>query len=272
MRDHERSASEAVLPRGFCAAALAVLCACAAAPADADDAPGTSFFDDFDGFDRRLWGVSHGWSNGDWQNCTWDRGAVRVGDGMLRLLFLPGATGPRGFACGEIQSRARYGRGTYEAQMRTPAGSGLNAAFFTYIGPYHGSRHDEIDVEVLTRDTGAVSFNTYVDAVPANGATVPLDPPSDGRFVHFAFEWDDDGVRWFVDGVEVHRTADGSPVPEAAQKIYASLWGSDTLTDWMGPFVAPDAPLVLEIDWIAFTAEGEGCRFPASVLCGEAAR
>jgi endo-1,3-1,4-beta-glycanase ExoK len=37
----------------------------------------------------------------------------------------------------------------------------------------------------------------------------------------------------------------------------------------MGPFAAPEAPVVMEVDWIAFTAEGEGCRFPASVLCRE---
>jgi endo-1,3-1,4-beta-glycanase ExoK len=269
MQDDIGSASKGFLPRGFCAAALVVLCALFAAPARADEAAGTSFLEDFDGFNPRLWGVSHGWSNGDWQNCTWDRGAVRVDGGTLRLLFAPGAGGPRAFTCGEIQSRARYGHGTYEARVRTPAGSGLNAAFFTYIGPTHGSPHDEIDVEVLTRDTGAVSFNTYVDAVPANGATVALDPPSDSRFVHYAFAWGDGGVRWFVDGVEVHRTAAGTPLPEAAQKIYASLWGSDTLTDWMGPFVAPAAPVAMDIDWIAFTAEGEGCRFPASVLCRE---
>ena len=165
-----------------------------AAPARADEAEGASFFDDFDGFNPRLWGVSHGWSNGDWQNCTWDRSAVRVEGGILSLLFAPGAAGTRAFTCGEIQSRARYGHGTYEARLRTPAGSGLNAAFFTYIGPSHDSPHDEIDVEILTRDTGAVSFNTYVDAVPANGATVALDPPSDSRFVHYAFAWTETGA------------------------------------------------------------------------------
>lgn len=276
MQDDIGSVSGAFRPQAFGAAAALLLTVLpvfsATTPLWADEATGASFFDDFDSFNARLWGVSHGWSNGDWQNCTWDRSAVRVESGRLSLLFMPEPKGQRAFACGEIQSRARYGHGTYEARLRTPAGSGLNAAFFTYIGPYHGSPHDEIDVETLTRETGRVSLNTYVDGVPVNGATVDLGAPSDSDFVHYAFQWGADGVRWFVDGAEVHRTAAGTPVPEATQKVYASLWGSDTLTDWMGRFVAPTAPVAMEIDWIAFTAEGEACQFPASVLCREELR
>jgi len=56
-------------------------------------------------------------------------------------------------------------------------------------------------------------------------------------------------------------------LPERPQKIYFSLWGSDTLTDWMGPFVEPDQPKRMDIDWIAFTALGDPCQFPDSVLC-----
>ena len=36
---------------------------------------GTSFRDDFDVLDHGRWTLSDGWSNGDWMNCTWSRGA-----------------------------------------------------------------------------------------------------------------------------------------------------------------------------------------------------
>jgi endo-1,3-1,4-beta-glycanase ExoK len=56
-------------------------------------------------------------------------------------------------------------------------------------------------------------------------------------------------------------------IPTNPQRVFFSLWGSDTLTDWMGPFVAPAGPIAMEVDWVAFTAQGEACAFPESVLC-----
>ncbi len=226
-----------------------------------------SFFDDFDELNSDRWLVSDGWVNGNWQNCEWTAQALGVRDGMLGLSFLPQQTSKRDYMCGEIQSRGFYGFGTFEARMKTPVGSGMNAAFFSYTGPPHGNPHDEIDFEILTRDTTRVSLNTYVDGAPVNGKTVALPIPADSGFITYSFTWDSDGVAWFVDGVLVHKTTTGSATPITPQKIYASFWGSDTLVNWMGKFEQPTGSLVSKLDWIAFTALGEGCQFPASVLC-----
>ncbi|MBF9030318.1 family 16 glycosylhydrolase [Rhodobacterales bacterium HKCCE3408] len=239
------------------ASLLAVL---VAFPASAE-----GFFDDFDHLDRGRWSRSDGWSNGDWMNCVWFRDAAQVRDGMLNLSITPGDP----LRCGEIQSTAEYGYGTYEVRMRTGAGSGLNAAFFTYIGPVHVRPHGEIDIELLLRDTGRLSVNTYVDGEPANGTDVPIGQASDTGFQNYAFAWTPDGITWFVNGREVHRTAPGTPLPEPPQKIYASLWSSGTFTDWMGPFDPDAVPSELLIDWIAYTPLGEECAFTASILCGE---
>jgi endo-1,3-1,4-beta-glycanase ExoK len=240
--------------------ALAALLALAAAPAQAE-----GFFDDFDGFDTARWFVSDGWSNGDWMNCTWSREAVAVRDGHLVLGIHEAPDGT--LRCGEVQTRAELGYGTYEIRMLTGEGSGLNAAFFTYIGPVHGRDHHEIDVEVLLRDTGRATFNTYVEGAPMHGADAALAAPSDAGFHRYAFTWDADGIVWFLDGVEVHRTEPGAPLPEPPQKIYASLWSSDSFADWMGPFDPAALPAETLIDWIAFTPLGAPCRFPQSVLC-----
>ncbi|MGL4237190.1 family 16 glycosylhydrolase [Tabrizicola sp.] len=229
-------------------------------------AKGTAFREDFDSFDRDFWYISDGWTNGDHQNCEWSERAIDVVDGILKLSFLPGGEGmSKKHFCGEIQSNAIYHHGTYEARIRTAKGSGLNAAFFTYIGPVHKQPHDEIDFEVLTRDTGSVSLNTFVDGKPQNGTTVPVDPPTDQDFHIFSFTWGPNDIRWFIDGKEVHRATSNLPV--TPQKIFASHWGTDTLVDWMGPFTTPDAPVVMEVDWIAFTPLGEPCQFPESVVC-----
>lgn len=226
----------------------------------------SAYRDDFDTLSTDRWLISDGWTNGPHQNCTWSKGAVTVEGGVLRLSFLPDAApGATGHLCGEVQTHATHHYGTYEARIRTAKGSGLNAAFFTYIGPIHDAPHDEIDFEVLTRDTTKVSLNTFVSGAQQNGTSVPVDPPADEAFHDYAFIWEPGLLRWFVDGVEVHR-ADAN-LPVMPQKLYFSFWGSETFTDWMGPFEKPDGPLVMEIDWAAFTPAGAPCAFAESVLC-----
>lgn len=236
------------------------------AGAKAQPASGSAFRDSFDTLDRGRWYISDGWTNGPHQNCHWSRSAVDVADGLLRLSFLPKPPGSSSnHLCGEVQTKATFHHGTYEARIRTSQGSGLNAAFFTYIGPVHKAPHDEIDVEILTRDTGRVSLNTFVDGQQHNGTTVPVDPATDAAFHTYAFTWAPDGIRWFIDGQEVH-TATGT-LPVTPQKIFFSHWGSDTFVDWMGPFATPAGPVVMEVDWVAFTPLGAACQFPESVLC-----
>jgi endo-1,3-1,4-beta-glycanase ExoK len=247
----------------FCA--LAVQAAAGVLHAQEAPASKTAFRDEFDALDRKVWLTSDGWTNGPHQNCDWSKRAVNVADGILRLSFLPKEWGMATHLCGEIQTKAIYHHGTYEARIRTAKGSGLNAAFFTYIGPVHKAPHDEIDFEVLTRDTGRVSLNTYVNGEPQNGTTVPVNPPTDQGFHTYAFKWQPDSIRWFVDGKEVHRATDNLPV--TPQKIFFSHWGTEQLVDWMGPFKTPVGPVIMEVDWVAFTPLGTKCQFPESVLC-----
>lgn len=229
-------------------------------------APGSAFHDDLDWLLRTRWYVSDGWTNGAHQNCTWSTRAVSVRDGMLELAFRAGPKGGPQWICAEVQSRAAYGHGTFEARIRVKAGSGRNAAFFTYIGPVHDRPHHEIDVEILTRDPGKVALNTYVDGKPGHGATVALSSPADAAFHTYAFTSRPGWLGWYVDGVLVHAVS-GQDLPEMPQRLYLSHWGTETLTDWMGPFEPPSEPQVMEVDWVAFTPAGEPCAFPDSVLC-----
>lgn len=115
-------------------------------------------------------------------------------------------------------------------------------------------------------NTREVEVNTYVDGEPMHGTVVPLDEPADARFHIYSFVWEEGRIRWYVDGRLIH-TAQSTDLPERPQKIYLSLWGTDTLTDWMGPFHAPQSAKRMEIDWVAYTAPGEPCAFEDSVLC-----
>ncbi len=251
----------------------------AAAPLSAQDTGGIigpdrpphpdaqGFFEDFSGgLDRDRWYVSDGWTNGDWQDCEWSGRAVQVRDGLLTLFHIP-AQDARPALCGEVQTNAFLQHGTFEARIRTPRASGLNASVFTYVGPVHGAPHDEIDIEILTRDPGVMTMNTYVAGQPHGGGTVPSAAPFDDGFRTVVFRWAPDGITWFLDGHKVHRTAPDSPLPDHAQKLYMSFWSTTTLTDWMGRQGPRDGPLGYEIDWVAFTPLQASCLFPQSITC-----
>lgn len=226
-----------------------------------------SFFDSFEEFDTSRWFVSDGWTNGPHQNCWWSSRAVQARDGQLVLKLQASDDPEQPFICGEVQTRQRFEFGTYETRFRTDRASGVIAAFFTYIGEVHDQPHDEIDIEVLTRDPGRVEFNTFVDGEMLNGHQVDLPAPADEVFHHYAFIWEEDRIRWFLNGVLMHEATEN--LVEHAQKIYLSHWSTDQLTDWMGEFEDPGRPLEMHIDWVAWTAPGKDCAFPESILCQE---
>ncbi|CDZ25785.1 glycoside hydrolase family 16 protein [Neorhizobium galegae] len=229
-------------------------------------AAGQSFVENFDSLDRSVWYVSDGWNNGKHQNCTWSKKQVKVEGSALQLTFTGDKTGDRDFACGEIQTKARFGYGTYEVRMKSATGSGLNSAFFTYIGPTDKKPHDEIDFEVLGKNTGQVQLNQYVSAKGNNEKLVPVAGGADQGFNDYAFIWEESRLRYFVNGKLVHEVTDKTKIPQNPQKIFVSLWGTDTLKQWMGAF-SYTQPTSMTVDRISFTAIGEKCRFPESVLC-----
>ncbi|AXV17519.1 1,3-1,4-beta-glycanase (plasmid) [Neorhizobium sp. SOG26] len=248
-------------------AAIALAANVSSSQAVAQDKPaGASFVEEFDRLDTSRWYVSDGWSNGAHQNCAWSKKQVRVDGGKLQLGFEAAAAADRKFACGEIQTRARFGHGTYEVRMKAAEGSGFNSAFFTYIGPTDKKPHDEIDFEVLGKNPRQVQVNQYVGAKGGNEKLVDLDKKADAAFNDFAFIWEEGRLRYFVNSKLVHEVTDPRKIPSNPQKIFLSFWGSDTLKDWMGAF-SYQGPRTMEVERVAFTAQGDDCQFPKSVAC-----
>jgi endo-1,3-1,4-beta-glycanase ExoK len=231
-----------------------------------DGATGSSFVEEFDRLDPAIWYVSDGWNNGAHQNCTWSKQQVSVADSTLTLTFEQKQKGERDYVCGEIQTKKRFGYGTYEVRMKTADGSGLNSAFFTYIGPVDKKPHDEIDFEVLGKDSAKVQLNQYVAAKGGNEKLIDVEGGANAGFNDYAFVWQKDRLRYYLNGQLVHEVTDPAKLPNNAQKIFVSLWGTDTLKDWMGAF-SYTKPATLQVDRIAFTAEGDACQWAGSIAC-----
>lgn len=247
--------------------ALTAILAGGTLPSLAQDQTPAAFTDNFDKLDLGRWYVSDGWTNGKYQNCTWSKDYVKVANGVLTITLNKRALKDRDYSCGELQTKERYGYGVYEARMRSPAASGVNAAFFTYIGPVHKQPHDEIDFEILTKDPSKVQLNTYVDGVGKNEKLVNVPGGADQGFNDYAFVWEEGRVRWYINGELVRTIDDPAKVPTHPGKIFFSLWGSDTMQGWLGAFTDPGKPLVMEIDRLTFTPLGQPCQTPESIAC-----
>lgn len=248
-------------------AAIMLLAIALPGPAHADaTGSGASFVENFDKIDQKTWYVSDGWDNGNHQNCTWSKRQVSIENGVLELTFEQRKTGKRDYVCGEIQTRKRYGFGTYEARIKTADGPGLNSAFFTYIGPTDKKPHDEIDFEVLGKDSGKVQVNQYISAKGGNEKLIDVAGGANAGFNDYAFVWEQGRLRYYLNGALVQDVTDPAKIPVNAQKIFFSLWGTDTLSDWMGKFDYK-GPTKMQIDRVAFTAPGDKCTFPESITC-----
>jgi len=258
---------------GYFLRILACAAAASAHSAPAGDATkprGGSFFETFNRLNPMAWEISDGWSNGAHQGCTWSKTKVRIESGGLALVLGRVPSGESIYQCGEIQSRAFYDYGTFEVRMRAARASGINSAFFTYVGPTHGQPHDEIDFEVLGRNTREVQVNTFVAGKGGHVQTVPNGTDSADEFVDYAFEWTPDRIRWFVNGKLLHEiSGQGENVPTHAAKIYLSIWNGHGLDDWLGRFEEPHEPLKMFVKHVAFTELGHPCQFPSSIVCGQ---
>ncbi len=210
--------------------------------------------------DPALWYVSSGWTNGPIQSCEWRANAVTAfmyTDGPAMRLTLSNKGGkvlPIG--CGEFHTNARTGYGTYEASMKTAAGSGLNTSFFTYVGPPVGvASHDEIDFEFLGKNSKTVMVNYWVGGVSKDGTIINLGFDASAAFHTYSFIWSPTSIKWLVDGKVVHTTNAGWKMPTQPGRIYLSLWsGSAQANAWLGPF-SYKAPVTADYHWVKFTPQ-----------------
>jgi endo-1,3-1,4-beta-glycanase ExoK len=215
-----------------------------------------------------MWYLSNGWANGDYQSCEWRANSITVLDNHLQMQLSDDGGKARPIGCSEMHTNARLGFGLYEARMRTAAGSGLNTAFFTYIGPPTGvPEWDEIDFEFLGKDTHSVQINYYTNGQGHHEVVVPLGFDASAGFHNYGFEWTPDKIRWYVDGRQVHETPEGAKIPRNPASLYLSLWsGSSVFDAWLGPFHYT-SPVNADVEWVGYTPSGKTCQFPQSLNC-----
>lgn len=189
----------------------------------------------------------------------WRRTQVRLDQGLyLKLSSKSGAANRFDGASIRRLGVTHYGR--YEVVMQPVRGEGIVTGFFTYSGPYYGTRHDEIDIEFLGRDTTQMHVAWFVDGV-LNNRFIDLGFDAADRPRAYAFEWRAEGIRWFVEDRLVFEVDHQSgPLPQVPGHLFANIWAVDPeLDSWAGTPRHRDsrAAYVREVSFEPFAAEGK---------------
>lgn len=200
------------------------------APARADQ---LAFVDDFTQ-------LNPGWQVADYDfdnlafDTDWRRAQVKVGQGLI-LALDPQKGAANHFVGASIRRDVPSRFGCYEITMQAAKGAGLVTGFFTYTGPHYGTRHDEIDIEILGRNTGRLHAAWYVDGKLAE-KYIPLGFDASRAPHRYAFEWQRDRLRWFVDGRMIfERKASQGNIPVVPGYLFANLWAADpSIAGWAG--------------------------------------
>lgn len=218
-------------------------------------------FSNMDAEDSMLWHVADGWTNGDPFGVGWraDHVGFLRGNLILRLDDQPCMTDPaqcagRSYASGEYRTNRSYGYGCVESRLRVPKNSGIVTSLFIYTGPSDGNQHDEIDIEILGKDTTRMQTNYYTAGVGNHEVLIDLGFDASRDFHRFGFKWSPTSIQWYVDGRVIH-TEDGSrgALPATPGRIMVNLWSGVGVENWLGPYVYPGSPINAHYDWIRFT-------------------
>ena len=125
--------------------------------------------------------------------------------------------------------------------------------FFTYTGPSDNNPWDEIDVEILGKDTTKVQFNYYTNGKGNHEFMYDLGFDASEDFHTYAFEWSENKITWYVDGQEAYSADKDIPVTEG--KIMMNAWNGKNVDGWLKPFDDSTLPLSAEYQWIAFYSQ-----------------
>ncbi len=197
------------------------------------------FTEDFGSLDA-AWYVAHYDFDHPYFDTDWRREQVVLDEGLILNLTARTSASKsehpdNRFIGASVRRHETSHYGRYEVEMQAARGAGVVTGFFTYTGPYYGTRHDEIDIEFLGKDTTQMHVAWFVDGQLTNHfIELPFDA-ADGVH-HYAFEWWPDRLRWFADGALIfEHLAQNGEIPRVPSRLFANIWAADpSIANWAG--------------------------------------
>ena len=142
--------------------------------------------------------------------------------------------GVRQFGAAALTSRQKFLFGRFESVLKPPKIKGIVTGMFLH----RDSPRQEIDIEFLGKDPGKMLINVYYNPgcegarfdYGYRGTPVVIDLGFDATadFHSYAIEWDENEIRWYVDGSIVHSRSNWqpTPIPHLPMKFHLNCWPS----------------------------------------------
>lgn len=209
------------------------------------------FLDDLSSYNTARWRKAD-WTNGPPWNCGYLEQNITHNGGAMKLELDDTNAGGYDYSCAEYQTKKEYGYGTYSAQIKASAESGVVTGFFVYHGPEGTPDHDEIDFEFLGEEPTQVQLNYFVGGVGGHEHIVDLGFDASTAYHTYTFKWEPDSIAWFVDGIWVRQVwSPQNDLPRIPGKIIVNHWTPDN--GWAGAFSYPGTPIHSRVTMIQFT-------------------
>ncbi len=205
--------------------------------------------EDFRDGNSSLFFASDGWTNGDPFNCGWYKQNTSLDNNMLSLTIDKDSTGKYNYSGAEYRTNDHYSYGYFETSMQAIKNDGVVSSFFTYTGPSEDNPWDEIDIEILGKDTTKVQFNYYTNGVGNHEFMYDLGFDASEGFHTYGFDWQADYIAWYVDGKEVYRATDN--IPSTPGRIMMNTWNGIGVDEWLKPFDGK-TPLTAHYQWVTY--------------------
>lgn len=212
-----------------------------------------SLWDPMDSFQSGVWEKAN-WTNGGMFNCGWLPSKVGFSGGKLNLTLDGTDSHGKTYSSGEYRTWNTFSYGRFETSMKAVKKSGTVSSFFLYTG----NPWDEIDVEILGKDTTKVQFNYFVNGVGGHEKVVNLGFDASTGYHTYAIEYGNGYINWYVDGNwkwgvnnQGLNAPYGAPMPSHPMQIMVNLWPGIGVDSWLGPFNYT-SPLTASYDWVKY--------------------
>jgi beta-glucanase (GH16 family) len=213
-----------------------------------------ALWEPMDSFNTSVWNKAN-WTNGGMFNCGWKPDHAYHSGGKLVLKLDNVSSHGKPYTSGEYRTNETFGYGTFETNMMAARGSGTVTSFFLYTG----NPWDEIDVEILGKNTTQMQVNYFVNGQGGHEKVINLGFDAASGFHRYAIEWGPGWINWYVDGAwkwGVNNTGlnvpYGSPMPSHPMQIMVNLWPGIGVDSWLGRFNYT-GPLYAQYDYVKFT-------------------
>ncbi|WP_291196701.1 family 16 glycosylhydrolase [Hyphomonas sp.] len=167
---------------------------------------------------------------------AWKADLIHFKQDRIELEVRRQRTAYKKIAGAEYQRRGFHHFGRYEVVMQAAPGSGTVSAMFTHTHQQFGDPHDEIDIEFLGKDLTRLHANYFTNGQQLGGIYIPLGFDASKEVHLYAFEWEPDEIRWYVDDrLAYTATPADMPIPQAPGRLMLHLWsGGRDQVGWHG--------------------------------------